>query len=738
MTDVFLKVLNMSLAAGLMIPAVMLVRLLLKKAPKWISVLLWAAVAVRLCVPFTLESRVSLVPSGEVVSPEIMTDPTPEIRTGISAVNSVVNPLITESFSPSPGDSVNPLGVILPLEALIWASGAAAMLLYALLSRVLLGRRMKTAVRLGDRVFQSERVDSPFVLGMFRPRIYVPFGMEGEALEFVIAHERSHISRGDHVWKPLGWLVLSFHWFNPLVWAAYALFCRDIELACDERVISKMEPRERADYSEALLGISAKRALITACPLAFGEVGVKSRVRSVLSYKKPGFWVIVGALVICVGVAVFFWTERPGNVEHSPKTPLSETVSGYTPETAREEGCVILDGHELLYGEELWTGFVKTAQSGKEAYVRIYQAYSEEARYYVKDLSFDGRSYRLRMYDRKGDTGELFLSDEEYLFLVRDFYSPFSDVCSECYLLADSENVTAEDYWGSMLLGVMTGPDVRCRPVYQRRIESEGYLESFYDTVFFDVDGDGRFEKCCLGMGRTSGVFSFTVSVYGENGKKTAEGGFVTAWYSDLEWETENGRLYIRAVSESSSDLYGFEIKRGKIVLENGGEPLSSLEFENQYRPEDVPEGFGFSLVWNTFGQNSYDSRTGRLVKTTNATHPEDYVTEMFFSPEDMRWVYTAVQNMDLSVYPNSYDPFNAPDAELVQMVTPSQNLVLTVWDGGKVVKRIECMNVLYFGMAEGYDDAAKDFVALCRGISERVYASSEWKALPEYEFFYE
>ena len=311
MSAVFLKIINMSISASWLVLAVMLIRLVLKKAPKWISVLLWGFVAVRLLCPLSIESICSLIPSAETVSPGIMLDRTPALETGIGSVNNIVNPVISELFTPNPTDSMNPLQLWVPLAAIVWIVGIVAMLIYTAVSYGLLRRRVATAVLLKDNVFQSENVDSPFVLGIVKPRIYLPFHMNEQEITHVIAHETAHICRRDHWWKPVGFMLLTLHWFNPLMWLGYILLCRDIELACDEKVIKEMDNENRADYTQALVDCSVNRRRIAACPLAFGEVGVKERVKTVLNYKKPAFWLVVAAVVVCAVVAVCFLTDPP-------------------------------------------------------------------------------------------------------------------------------------------------------------------------------------------------------------------------------------------------------------------------------------------------------------------------------------------------------------------------------------------------------------------------------------------
>ena len=309
MNELFLKIINMSISASWLVLAVLLLRFVLKKAPKWVNVLLWGIVAVRLAFPFSIESALSLIPSAETIPPNIGMNTTPTINSGIKAINNAVNPIISQSNTPMAGASVNPLQITIGIFEYIWIFGMIALALYTAISYWRLHRKVDTAVRYKDNIFQSENVKSPFVLGIIKPRIYLPFNMNGQDLEHVVAHEQAHIHRKDHWWKPFGFLLLTIHWFNPLVWLAYVLLCRDIELACDEKVIKELGNEQRADYTQALVACSVNRRMIAACPLAFGEVGVKDRVKSVMNYKKPAFWGVVLAVIVCVFVAVCFLTN---------------------------------------------------------------------------------------------------------------------------------------------------------------------------------------------------------------------------------------------------------------------------------------------------------------------------------------------------------------------------------------------------------------------------------------------
>lgn len=317
MAALFLKILNMSISASWMVLAVLLARFCLKKAPKWISVLLWALVGLRLICPFSIQSAFSLIPNAQTIPAEIMMDHTPAIQTGVPALDSAVNPVISQSFTPSPGASANPLQIWIPVGANLWLLGVAVMLVYAAISYLRLKLRNREATLYKENIYFSDHA-APFVLGIFKPMIYLPYQIGEGELEYVIAHEKAHIQRKDHWWKPLGFLVLSLHWLNPVVWLAYILFCRDIELACDEKVVKDLSSAQRADYSSALLACGTGHGRVSPCPLAFGEGSLKLRVKAVLYYKKPTLWVLILALVLCAAIALCCLTDpgsQPGSFD---------------------------------------------------------------------------------------------------------------------------------------------------------------------------------------------------------------------------------------------------------------------------------------------------------------------------------------------------------------------------------------------------------------------------------------
>ena len=316
MAAVFLKLLNLSISASWLVLAVLVLRLVSKRSPKWMNVLLWGIVALRLVLPFSIESALSLIPSAETVSPAaVQFDPAPTITSGVSVIDNAVNPSLSEHFAAVPTASVNPLYVWAYLAGWVWLIGLAAMLAYALVSYLRLRRRVSVSLRVRENIYLCDAISSPFILGVVKPRIYLPSGLDEVQRQNVLSHERAHLARRDHWWKPLGFALLAVYWFNPVLWLAYTLLCRDIELACDERVIRTMDESAVKTYSTVLLACSMPRKAVITCPLAFGEVGVKERVRNALHYKKPAFWVVAASVTVCVVVAVCFLTDPPTDTD---------------------------------------------------------------------------------------------------------------------------------------------------------------------------------------------------------------------------------------------------------------------------------------------------------------------------------------------------------------------------------------------------------------------------------------
>lgn len=344
MDAIFLKIVNMSITASWLVLAVLVLRLLLKRVPRAISCVLWVIVALRLIIPFSFESAISLVPSAETIPNDFVSVEKPEIDSGIYGVDDLINPIISDvlarpavtpiepgdvsgtqsgsldTSAPTPStpdktpgeenvESETPAKSLVSILSVVWIAGIVLMLVYMLATYVRIKRRVGEAVSDGENIMICDMVTSPFILGVIRPRIYLPSSLDKADREYVLAHERAHLSRRDHLWKPLGFVLLAVYWFNPILWLAYVLLCRDIEIACDEKVIRQMGTEVKKPYSEALINCSMPRRMIAACPLAFGEVGVKGRIKAVLNYKKPAFWIIILAVVAVAVTSVCFLTD---------------------------------------------------------------------------------------------------------------------------------------------------------------------------------------------------------------------------------------------------------------------------------------------------------------------------------------------------------------------------------------------------------------------------------------------
>lgn len=335
----FLKVLNMSIAASWVVLVVLVLRLLLKKAPKWISVALWGLVAIRLVCPISFESVLSLIPSTETV-PESFLYMEGEDLHRDAYLNVAEDSAVYESAQIAldvPVDSVTHKEMF---AAFLWMGGMGAMAAYALFSYLGLKKKVSASIYLSEEIFLCDYIGTPFILGVWKPKIYLPSSMDPDAAAHVLAHERAHLKRKDHWWKPLGFLLLTIHWFNPVLWLAYCLLCRDIEMACDEKVVRQLGASDKKAYSEALLRCSVSRKRIAACPLAFGEVGVKERVKSVLHYKKPAFWIILLAVVVLIAAAVCLLTDpvtKPESREFEAYYDTFDATREVMQGTTREE-----------------------------------------------------------------------------------------------------------------------------------------------------------------------------------------------------------------------------------------------------------------------------------------------------------------------------------------------------------------------------------------------------------------
>ena len=380
MAAVFLKLLNLSISASWLVLAVLVLRLVSKRSPKWMNVLLWGIVALRLVLPFSVESALSLIPSAETVSPAaVQFDPAPTITSGVSVIDNAVNPSLSEHFSAVPTASVNPLYVWTEIAGWVWLIGLGAMLLYALVSYLRLRRRVSVSLPIQDHIYLCDAISSPFILGVVKPHIYLPSGLDEVQRQNVLSHERAHLARRDHWWKPLGFALLAVYWFNPVLWLAYALLCRDIELACDERVIRTMDESAVKTYSTVLLACSMLRKAAITCPLAFGEVGVKERVKNALHYKKPAFRVVAASVAVCVVVAVCFLTNPPTDTDAAGLIGFHRervTYADVTDENGAQPSNVQLTAEETdaVYAllDTLQYKRLGTASAMQDCYARLY------------------------------------------------------------------------------------------------------------------------------------------------------------------------------------------------------------------------------------------------------------------------------------------------------------------------------------------------------------------------------
>ena len=426
MAAVFLKLLNLSISASWLVLAVLVLRLISKRSPKWVNVLLWGIVALRLVLPFSIESALSLIPSAETVSPAaVQFDPAPTITSGVSVIDNAVNPSLSEHFAAVPTASVNPLYAGAYIAGWAWLIGLGAMLLYALASYLRLRRRVSVSLPIQDHIYLCDAISSPFILGVVKPRIYLPSGLDEVQRQNVLSHERAHLARRDHWWKPLGFALLAVYWFNPVLWLAYTLLCRDIELACDERVIRTMDESAVKTYSTVLLACSMPRKAVITCPLAFGEVGVKERVKNALHYKKPAFWVVAASVAVCVVVAVCFLTDPPTDTDaaglvgfHREQVTYADVTgaSGAQPSniqlTAEETDAVYALLDTLQYKR------LGTASAMQDCYARLYfiSAAGERCEVMLSEREMlvnpitDGR--KARLYELRSGSTEL----RDYLF----------------------------------------------------------------------------------------------------------------------------------------------------------------------------------------------------------------------------------------------------------------------------------------------------------------------------------
>ena len=564
MNELFLKIINMSISASWLILAVLILRLVLKKAPKWVNVLLWGIVAVRLICPFSFESALSLIPSAETFPKKIISGPSFDVQTGITPIDNRINDYLGDRYFEGVTVPANNGNTIMTILTIVWTIGILLLVAYTVISYWRLHREIDTAVRYKDNIFQSENVSSPFVLGLIKPRIYLPFKLDGQDMEHVVAHEQAHIRRKDHWWKPLGFLLLTIHWFNPLMWLAYVLLCRDIELACDEKVIKGLSNEQRADYTQALVACSVNRRMIAACPLAFGEVGVKERVKSVMNYKKPAFWVIIIAVIVCVGVAVCFLTN-PKQDRYTLRIVVpagSQEEFVYTDEEVStvRNSIKIWSGDGLGDTEVLLFPVNKTAETG---YTATYLTHG-------MPVEFDAEKdtwFKIGVNMQNPTNEDIIVYVEVENVEVR-----IVDEINSVIEWFDYLETPDEMKWdGSLEISLTEFPDVTFRWTYGEMLAVKGSKSTslytgmpIWNAYFCDLTGDGL-PELCSSISWGSGMIDNRVIIYDYANGVSYE--LSDRGYFDftLRQDHQDGRLYVDKTKYHTDEL----VETGRLVFKN-------------------------------------------------------------------------------------------------------------------------------------------------------------------------
>ena len=564
MNEFFLKIINMSISASWLIFAVLILRLALKKAPKWVNVLLWGIVAIRLICPFSFESALSLIPSAETFPKKIISGPSFDVQSGITPVDNRINDYLGDRYFEGVTVPANNGNTIMTILTIVWTIGILLLVAYTVISYWRLHREIDTAVRYKDNIFQSENVSSPFVLGLIKPRIYLPFKLDGQDMEHVVAHEQAHIRRKDHWWKPLGFLLLTIHWFNPLMWLAYVLLCRDIELACDEKVIKGLSNEQRADYTQALVDCSVNRRMIAACPLTFGEVGVKERVKSVMNYKKPAFWVIIIAVIVCVGVAVCFLTN-PKQDRYTLRIVVpagSQEEFVYTDEEVStvRNSIKIWSGDGLGDTEVLLFPVNKTAETG---YTATYLTHG-------MPVEFDAEKdtwFKIGVNMQNPTNEDIIVYVEVENVEVR-----IVDEINSVIEWFDYLETPDEMKWdGSLEISLTEFPDVTFRWTYGEMLAVKGSKSTslytgmpIWNAYFCDLTGDGL-PELCSSISWGSGMIDNRVIIYDYANGVSYE--LSDRGYFDftLRQDHQDGRLYVDKTKYHTDEL----VETGRLVFKN-------------------------------------------------------------------------------------------------------------------------------------------------------------------------
>ena len=564
MNELFLKIINMSISASWLILAVLILRLVLKKAPKWVNVLLWGIVAVRLICPFSFESALSLIPSAETFPEKIISGPSFDVQTGITPIDNRINDYLGDRYFEGVTVPTNNGNNVMTILTIVWIIGILLLATYTIISYQRLNRKVDTAVHYKDNIFQSENVSSPFVLGIINPRIYLPFSMNEQDMEHVVAHEQAHIRRKDHWWKPLGFLLLTIHWFNPLMWLAYVLLCRDIELACDEKVIKELGNEQRADYMQALVACSVNRRMIAACPLAFGEVGVKERVKSVMNYKKPAFWVIIIAVIICVGVAACFLTN-PKQDRYTLRIVVpagSQEEFVYTEEEVStvRNSIKIWSGDGLGDTEVLLFPVNKTAETG---YTATYLTHGMSVEFDAENDTW----FKIGVNMQNPTNEDIIVYVEVENVEVR-----IVDEINSVIEWFDYLETPDEMKWdGSLEISLTEFPDVTFRWTYGEMLAVKGSKSTslytgmpIWNAYFCDLTGDGL-PELCSSISWGSGMIDNRVIIYDYANGVSYE--LSDRGYFDftLRQDHQDGRLYVDKTKYHTDEL----VETGRLVFKN-------------------------------------------------------------------------------------------------------------------------------------------------------------------------
>ncbi|MCQ2497254.1 MAG: M56 family metallopeptidase [Lachnospiraceae bacterium] len=531
MENIFIKLFNIALSASLIVIFIFIARLILKKAPKWTHCLLWIIVGLRLVCPFNLVSPIGLLPDRDFIridrvsnvdsavydntssagSPADLQNTSegeskytylPQINTGIAAIDSPINDSIQRNIQT---DSA-PVQIYSLVFTLIWAPGVIGMLIYAIISYAVIKRRVRESIpcesddkaKKVPNVFLTDAIATPFILGIFRPGIYLPASISKDNAELVIAHERAHLLRHDHWWKPLGFLLLSVYWFNPIIWLAYIVFCRDIEMACDEKVISTIGEKYEIKYSETLLALSMPRKRISACPVAFGETGVKNRVKNVLNYKRPAFWLVTVSVAAVIAIGILLLTNRSSEIEDTETHSLLENASvehsalsvEFTPNqsyqredtelSAKQEDLLFLnspcDNSDPAENTRIWNLFSDKVNAGKPAKIKL--VYPNEI---FPNMSSD--PLQCEIYYELSFDGEQYSCTSDYSNYKGD-YIPENTSISMPYLISEIQQFDNKDNQVYIYLMLTDRPDMT-KLMHQSVLKYKGYEEADKQVPFF-------------------------------------------------------------------------------------------------------------------------------------------------------------------------------------------------------------------------------------------------------------